>query len=78
MSLQDSLKKVYFGPGGFMPVKSLHETILKEHPSAKLSDIKKWLSEQTIYQVSKETTSGNVAKYGHFFENVYLLNVVLY
>jgi len=68
MSIYESLTKIYFSPGGFMPVKKLHELILKEYPEAKLSEVSNWIKKQTINQVTKKSVNEEGAKHGHFFE----------
>jgi hypothetical protein len=68
MSFYESLSKIYFSPGGFMPVKKLHELILKEYPEAKLSEVSNWVKKQTINQVTKKSVNEEGAKHGHFFE----------
>ena len=67
MSLSEYLSKIYFGPGGFMPVKKLHELILKEYPDTKLSEVKDWVDKQTINQVTHKSVNEQGAKHGHFF-----------
>ncbi len=40
-----------------MPVKKLHELILKEYPEAKLSEVNNWVKKQTINQVTKKSVN---------------------